>query len=115
MLVPEAEYGKMMEKSLLVGSTIIGERKAFKIFSTTMSGIAFQDYYDAETGFKLRTVRDQLIGGRSYTITTDYTDWRPQRLAVPAYAHRARWNWKGAWCSLKKVEVGVQCLRVSSM
>jgi predicted Zn-dependent peptidase len=107
MIVPETGYDELLEKSLMVGSTTIDGRKAYKIFCTTMSGLSFSEYYDAETGLKLRTVRDQLLSGRSYTITTDYSDWKPINGLLMPHTLSERGGPLGRMVhTLKKVEVG---------
>jgi hypothetical protein len=107
MLVPEAGYDKLLEKSLLVGSTTIKGRKAYKVYCSTMSGLTFSEYYDAETGLKVRTVKDQLFNGRSYTITIDYSDLKPINGLLMPHTIAERGGPAGRMVhTLKKVEVG---------
>ncbi|MBL7951613.1 MAG: insulinase family protein [Flavobacteriales bacterium] len=75
--VPEARYGKVMERMILLGSTELGGRTVYKIMFQTMSGLSFAEYFDAETGLKVRRTDDLLYNGRNYHQVIGYSDWKP--------------------------------------
>jgi predicted Zn-dependent peptidase len=72
--VPEMDMSKVAERLVVVGRTKIGERDAFKVHLTTLSGTTISDYYDAENGLRLRREEERSMGGRTAVITTDYSD-----------------------------------------
>jgi zinc protease len=72
--VPEMDMSKVAERIAIVGRTKIGERDAFKVHVTTLSGTTISDYYDAENGLRLRREEERSMGGRTAVITTDYSD-----------------------------------------
>ncbi len=76
MPVPEIAYDKLMERRLLPGSTTLKGKEAYKVYLVNISGTSFSEYYDVATGMKLRRVDDRPIDGRTYTMTTDFDDWR---------------------------------------
>lgn len=72
--VPEMDMSKVAERIAIVGRTKIGDRDAFKVHVTTLSGTTISDYYDAESGLRLRREEERSMGGRTAVITTDYSD-----------------------------------------
>lgn len=72
--VPEMDMSKVAERIAIVGRTKIGDRDAFKVHVTTLSGTTISDYYDAENGLRLRREEERSMGGRTAVITTDYSD-----------------------------------------
>ena len=75
--VPEVAYDKLLEKKLLVGSTPVRGRTAYKVILMTLSGTSFADYFDAETGLKVQRKRTELHDGRAFDVVTEYSDLRP--------------------------------------
>ena len=74
--VPEMHYGKTTERMVLSGRTEIDGRSAYKVTLMTPSGTSVGDYFDTETGLKLRRVDNKFMYGKSLTITTDYSDYK---------------------------------------
>ncbi len=74
--VPEAHTKEFVERLILSGSTMIGDRKVYKITMMTNAGTSLNDYYDAETGLKLRRVDMKFMYGKSLKIVTDYSDYQ---------------------------------------
>lgn len=72
--VPEMDMNKVAESMTVVGRTKVGERDAFKVHITTISGTSISDYFDVGTGLRLRREEQRNMGGRSVVITTDYSD-----------------------------------------
>ncbi|MBK8497666.1 MAG: insulinase family protein [Flavobacteriales bacterium] len=75
--VPEVFIKDNVERLILSGSTMIGDRKTYKITMMTNAGTSLNDYYDAETGLKLRRVDLKYMYGRNLKIITDYSDYQP--------------------------------------
>lgn len=75
--VPEAKYAKVLERMTLLGSTEIAGRPAYKVQFQTVSGLGFAQYFDAETGLKLRRTDELLYNGRKYDQVISYADWKP--------------------------------------
>ncbi|HRH39119.1 MAG TPA: hypothetical protein PK760_12275, partial [Flavobacteriales bacterium] len=62
---------------ILSGSTMLGERKAYKVTTMTTAGANVSDDYDAETNLKLRRVELKFMYGKSLTVITEYSDYQP--------------------------------------
>jgi len=75
--VPELAYKELTDRRVLLGSTMLGDKKAFKVMIYTVSGTAFAEYYDVATGFKLRRSQEVLVNGLQYAQITDFSDWKP--------------------------------------
>lgn len=78
MPIPEVEMERIAENVILVGHTKVNERPAFKVHIATISGTGISDYYDAETGLRLRREEQRTIAGRALLITTDYSDYKAE-------------------------------------
>lgn len=76
--VPEMDMRLVAERMDIVGHTTIDERPVFKVNITTVSGTSMFDYFDAESGLRLRREEQRNVGGRSLIITTDYLDHQPE-------------------------------------
>lgn len=75
-VVPEMHYGKTTERMILSGRTEIDGRSAYKVTLMTPSGTSVGDYFDTETGLKIRRVDNKFMYGKSLTITTDYSNYK---------------------------------------
>lgn len=75
--VPEAAGGQVVESITLLGKTMVAGRPAYKLRYQTMAGLAFNVYFDTETGLKLRRSDDILFDGRQYHQVITYADWKP--------------------------------------
>lgn len=76
--IPEVDMKRIAENVILVGHTKVNDQAAFKVFIATISGTGINDYFDAETGLRLRREEQRNIAGRSVLITTDYSDYQAQ-------------------------------------
>ncbi len=75
--VPELFLKNHVDRFIMSGKTTIGERLVYKVTMMTSSGTSVNDYYDAETGLKLRRVDLKFMYGKSLNIITDYSDYQP--------------------------------------
>ncbi len=75
--VPEADYTTLLEKSEMVGSTPVRGRTTYKVVMNTLSGVTLNEYFDAETGLKVRMSRLELHDGVPYEVVSEYADWKP--------------------------------------
>ncbi len=75
-VVQEMHAREIAERIILSGKTMVGDRPAYKVTMMTNAGTSLNDYYDAETGLKLRRVDMKFMYGRSLNIVTDYSDYR---------------------------------------
>jgi len=76
--VPEMDMRRVAERLDIAGRTTIDGRDVFKVHITTISGTNMNDYFDVETGLRLRREEQRNMGGRSVIITTDYKDHQPE-------------------------------------
>ena len=74
--VQEMYVNKHAERVILAGSTKFGERLMYKVVLMTNAGTSVSDYYDAETGLKVRRVDLKYMYGRSLKVVTDYQDYQ---------------------------------------
>jgi len=74
--VPESELAKHTERMFLNGRALIDGRPAYKVTMMTNAGTTVSDYYDTETGLKLRRVDQKFMYGKSLNIVTDYGDYK---------------------------------------
>lgn len=75
--VPEIDLTRVADRIFLSGRTMIDERPVYKITMMTTAGTTVSDYYDVETGLKLRRVDQKFMFGRSLNIVTEYSDYKP--------------------------------------
>jgi len=73
--VPEVDHAALLEKSTLVGSTQVKGRLAYKVVMNTLSGVSLSQYFDAETGLKVRSSRVELRDGMAYEVVSEFADW----------------------------------------
>lgn len=84
--IPEMAYGEVLEQRRLLGSTDINGHAAYKLALTLRSGTTFYQYFDVESGLKVREIQDQYMNGRAYQQVVDYFDWQP--IAGVLFPHR---------------------------
>ncbi|MBX2973300.1 MAG: insulinase family protein [Flavobacteriales bacterium] len=75
--VQETRYDKVLERLTLQGKTTLKGREVYKLSLTMRTGNSFQQYYDVETGLKVRRVEEQYFNGRVYRRVLDFADWKP--------------------------------------
>ncbi|MCW5898051.1 MAG: insulinase family protein [Flavobacteriales bacterium] len=75
--VPEVDMDRIAERMTVSGRTPLGRGQAYKLHIKTRPGPTWQDYFDVETGMRLRRVEMKFMHGRGLTITTDYLDHKP--------------------------------------
>ncbi len=75
--VPELHYADHVERTVLAGRTHIGDRPVLKVLISLFTGGSVGDYFDEETGLRVRRTEERYLNGRSYQITTDYGDYKP--------------------------------------
>lgn len=75
--VPEVAYGELLERYTLLGATTLRGKEVFKLALVSRSGTRYFQYFDRETGLKLRHAEEQLFNGRQYQKVTDYDEWKP--------------------------------------
>jgi len=76
--VPEMDMRRVAERMDIVGRTNVEGRPVVKVHVTTISGTSMNDYFDEETGLRIRREEQRNMGGRSMIITTDYKDHQPE-------------------------------------
>lgn len=75
---PELHYQELEQTGKLMGIEEIDGRKAYRIQVLMMNNKA-DEYFDVETGLKVRSKEYQKQGGDSYVqVTTDYSDYQPE-------------------------------------
>ncbi|MBP6312414.1 MAG: insulinase family protein [Flavobacteriales bacterium] len=74
--VPEVlEISAPIER-FMDGRTTIGEKSVYRITTNVGEIDVTTDYFDVNTGLKVRRIVRQLNLGQFYTVTTDYSDYR---------------------------------------
>lgn len=71
---PELDMKRLAEHYSIVGRTTVNDRSAIKVNMLTHEGTAINDYFDEETGLRLRREEQRSMGGKFLTLTTDSTD-----------------------------------------
>ena len=74
----EMKYADFHNKLLLNSTVDLDGREAYKITAMTESGGIFYEYYDTQTGFKLRRVEPKNTEMGNITVTTNFKDYRPE-------------------------------------
>lgn len=74
--IPEIAYEKELEQVRLLGLTTLNGKEVYKLNCTYRSGNSFNQYFDKESGLKVRHVEDQYFNGRVYQKVRDYADWK---------------------------------------
>lgn len=76
-IFPEAEYGKKGYELALAGIETVEGKKAYRVDVTAPSGNKSTEYFDIQTGLKVRSASTQPgPGGEQVTIINDYGDYR---------------------------------------
>ncbi len=76
---PELHYAEMQQVARLLGVITIDGQKTYRVNVETLSGGKFDEYYDVETGLKLRRRENQMQeGGGWIQVTTDYSAYTPE-------------------------------------
>ena len=73
---PESTY-KDRGRVLLSGVTEVRGRKAYKLTLMQDNGFIFYEYYDVDSGLKLRREQPKTTPQGNLTIITEYQDYRP--------------------------------------
>ncbi|MEO8590939.1 MAG: pitrilysin family protein [Flavobacteriales bacterium] len=74
--VPETDLAEHVERMYLTGRTTVDGKPAYKVTMMTNAGTTILDYYDVQTGLKLRRVDQKFMYGKSLNIVTDYADYK---------------------------------------
>lgn len=72
----EANYKAMGHQLTLTGVVEVEGRKAYRVKVLTMSDKLFTEYFDVESGLKVRRVETQVTPQGTLEVTTDYSDYR---------------------------------------
>jgi predicted Zn-dependent peptidase len=75
--VQELHLKEFADRVILAGMTKVDDRQAYKVVTMTHAGTSVSDYYDVETGLKLRRVDMKFMYGESLKVITDYADHQP--------------------------------------
>lgn len=75
--VPELHYARTAERVILAGRIGVEGRPAHKLQVMLGSGGSVGDYYDAQSGLKVKRMEQKYLNERTYTITTEYADYEP--------------------------------------
>ncbi|MGI8950295.1 MAG: M1 family metallopeptidase [Chitinophagaceae bacterium] len=75
-IFPELNYANNGYKTQLNGIKNINGSDAYEIEITSPAGSTTTNYYDINTGYKLKSIRTVNAQGNSQTITTGYSDYR---------------------------------------
>ncbi|MEZ4755622.1 MAG: pitrilysin family protein [Flavobacteriales bacterium] len=82
--VPEADLEGRLDRMVLAGRTLVGERPAYKVMLMTQHGTSVADYFDAENGLLLQRVEEKFMAGRNLRVVTTYADHAPfEGLVLP--------------------------------
>jgi len=73
---PEANYVALGHQVSLTGVVEVEGRKAYRLQVLTLSDKLFTEYYDVETGLKVRRTETQVTPQGTFEVTTDYGDHR---------------------------------------
>jgi len=73
--VPELHYAKEVERATLSGRTSIDGKPVLKVHLVLSAGGTVGDYFDEQSGLKLRRVELRSVDGKPMAITTDYSDY----------------------------------------
>ncbi len=76
-ICPELFYRELDYKAMLNGVVTIDGRKYYRLFVQKDSGASFTEYYDVETGLKIRRVETQASEEGNFQVTTDFKDYEP--------------------------------------
>jgi len=74
--VPEALEVSAPIERFMDGRTTIGEKSVYKITTNVGEIDVTTDYFDVNTGLKVRRIVMQLNLGQFYVVTTDYSDYK---------------------------------------
>lgn len=76
---PELHYPEMEQVARLLGVITIDGQKTYRVSVETLSGGKIDEYYDVETGLKLRRRENQMQeGGGWIQVITDYSAYSPE-------------------------------------
>lgn len=75
--VPEVHYAQEVERAILSGRTSIDGKPVIKVHLVLSAGGTVGDYFDEQSGLKLRRVEQRSVDGQPSVITTDYGDYQP--------------------------------------
>jgi hypothetical protein len=74
---PEMKYAEFHHVLKLQGMQDVYGRACYRVLVEPENATTFIEYYDAETGFKLRRVDQRRGEEGTEAVTTDYGDYRP--------------------------------------
>ncbi len=74
--VPELSYAREVERTILSGRTAIDGKPVIKLHLVLNAGGTVGDYFDEQSGLKLRRVEQRSVDGQPLMITTDYLDYQ---------------------------------------
>ncbi len=75
-LFPEMKYDQLGYKAKLAGIEKVNGEDAYDIEITFPNGETVHDYYDMNTGLKVKTIAVQKANGQTVTITNEYKDYQ---------------------------------------
>lgn len=74
---PELFYRELDYRPVLNGIVEVNGRRCYRIAVEKVSGSAFTEYYDVETGLKARRVETQPTEEGTFQVITDFKDYKP--------------------------------------
>jgi predicted Zn-dependent peptidase len=75
--VPEAKYAEHGYEVRLTGMVEVDGRQAYRLRVTTPSDRSYQDYYDVETGLKVKRTETQATPKGTIEVNTLFADHKP--------------------------------------
>lgn len=72
--VPEVDLEGRLDRMVLAGRAMVGERPAYKVMLMTQHGTSVADYFDVETGLLVQRVEEKFMAGRNVRIVTTFAD-----------------------------------------
>jgi predicted Zn-dependent peptidase len=75
---PELHYPDLQETTELTGVVDIDGHKAYRVKVTNADGGGFTEFYDTQTGLKVRRTESQGSGEHVMQAVTDYSDYQPE-------------------------------------
>jgi predicted Zn-dependent peptidase len=76
---PELHYGDLQYSAKLLGIVDIDGKKAYRVNVQTLPGGRFDEYYDVQSGLKLRRKESKTQEGGGYIqVVTDFSDYKPE-------------------------------------
>ncbi len=75
-MFPELSYSELDLLGKLKGIAEVNGRQCYRVFVERANGTSFTEYYDVESGLKLRRVEPQITPEGNFQVITDFSDYK---------------------------------------